>query len=193
MSKSYYEDLSNKLKKAFGKDLSFASPDAMHSIHINRENLRELIKMLRDEFEFQVLIDLFVVDYLNKPERFEVNYNLLSLSQNVRINVKVMIDEKTSIPSIADLFSTANWLEREAWDMYGVIFDDHPDMRRLLSDYEFEGHPMRKDFPLSGYKEVGYDLEKRKVVYKPVQLNQAYRDFDFASPWEGYDELKDND
>ncbi len=97
------------------------------------------------------------------------------------------------MPSIVDLFSSANWLEREAWDMYGVIFDDHPDMRRLLSDYEFEGHPMRKDFPLSGYKEVGYDLEKRKVVYKPVQLNQAYRDFDFASPWQGYDELKEND
>lgn len=193
MSKDYYESLRNKLKKYFGKDILFSSSETMNSIHINCENIRELIKMLRDEFEHQVLVDLFVVDYLERPDRFEVNYNLLSLSKNARINVKVRIDEKTSVPSIVDLFSTANWLEREAWDMYGVIFDDHPDMRRLLSDYEFEGHPMRKDFPLSGYKEVGYDLEKKKVVYKPVQLNQAYRDFDFASPWEGYDELKDND
>jgi NADH-quinone oxidoreductase subunit C len=193
MSKDYYENLKSKLKKYFGEDLSFVSSDTMNSIHINRKNLRELIKMLRDEFEHQVLVDLFVVDYLDRNERFEVNYNLLSLSKNAGINVKVKIEEKISIPSIVDLFSTANWLEREAWDMYGVLFEDHPDMRRLLSDYEFEGHPMRKDFPLSGYKEVGYDLEKRKVVYKPVELSQAYRDFDFASPWEGYDELKDND
>jgi NADH-quinone oxidoreductase subunit C len=193
MSKDYYENLKSNLKKYFGKDLSFISSYAMNSIYIDRKNLRELIKMLRDEFEHQVLVDLFAVDYLDRNERFEVNYNLLSLSKNARINVKVKIEESVSIPSIVDLFSSANWLEREAWDMYGVVFEDHPDMRRLLSDYGFEGHPMRKDFPLSGYKEVGYDVENRKVVYKPVELNQAYRDFDFTSPWEGYDELKDND
>jgi NADH-quinone oxidoreductase subunit C len=134
---------------------------------------------------FKVLVDVCGVDYPDRPERFEVVYNLLSLRHNTRIRVKVATDEATPVPSVTGVFSAANWFEREAWDLYGIFFSDHPDLRRILTDYGFEGHPLRKDFPLTGYVEVRYDPEQRRVVYEPVKLTQDFRTFDFMSPWEG--------
>jgi len=133
------------------------------------------------------LVDLCGVDYPEREERFEVVYNLLSIHHNHRVRVKVSASEETPVPSVVRLFSTANWFEREAWDMYGILFADHPDLRRILTDYGFEGHPQRKDFPLSGYKEIRYDATEKRVVYEPVRLTQEFRVFDFESPWEGLD------
>ncbi len=152
-----------------------------------REGIVRVLAWLRDDTNglFKQLIDLFGVDYPARPERFEIVYNLLSLRHNRRIRVKVATDEATPVPSVISVFSAAGWFEREAWDMYGVLFADHPDLRRLLTDYGFEGHPLRKDFPLTGYVELRYDDEQKRVVYEPVKLTQAFRNFDFISPWEG--------
>jgi len=125
------------------------------------------------------------VDYPEREKRFEVVYNLLSLKHNRRIRVKVMTDETGPIPSVVGVFSAAGWFERETWDLYGIFFSDHPDLRRILTDYGFEGHPLRKDFPLTGYVEVRYDQEQKRVIYEPVKLTQDFRTFDFLSPWEG--------
>jgi NADH-quinone oxidoreductase subunit C len=146
-----------------------------------------LLTFLRDNKRcgFKQLTDLFGVDYPENPNRFEVVYLLLSLKQNKRIIVKTHIDEKTKVPSVVKVFSSAGWFEREAWDMYGIQFDKNPDLRRILTDYGFEGHPLRKDFPLTGHVEVHYDEEQKKVVYAPVKLDQEFRSFDFASPWDG--------
>ena len=133
---------------------------------------------------FKVLIDICGVDFPEREQRFEVVYNLLSLRHNRRIRVKVVTDEVTPVPSLTQVFSAAGWFEREAWDLYGIFFSDHPDLRRILTDYGFEGHPMRKDFPLTGYVEVRYDQEQKRVVYEPVKLTQDFRTFDFLSPWE---------
>lgn len=156
-------------------------------ITVRREAIASVIKTLRNDSNclFQMLIDIAGVDYPEREERFEVVYNLLSLKQNQRIRVKVTTDEAKAVPSIADVFPAAGWFERECWDMYGVFFSDHPDLRRLLTDYGFDGHPLRKDFPLTGYVEVRYDDEQRRVVYEPVKLRQDFRSFDFLSPWEG--------
>jgi NADH-quinone oxidoreductase subunit C len=132
-----------------------------------------------------MLVDVCGVDYPSREERFEVVYNLLSLRQNHRVRVKVTTDEDTPVPSVAEVFSSANWFEREVWDLYGVFFADHPDLRRILTDYGFEGHPLRKDFPMTGHVEVRYDDEDKRVVYEPVRLPQEFRSFDFLSPWEG--------
>ena len=142
---------------------------------------------LRDDSncQFKQLIDLCGADYPSREERFEVVYNLLSLKHNLRIRVKVTTDEDTPVPSLAEVFSAAPWFEREAWDLYGIFFSDHPDLRRILTDYGFEGHPLRKDFPLTGYVELRYDDEQKRVVYEPVKLTQDFRSFDFLSPWEG--------
>ena len=142
---------------------------------------------LRDdpECEFKVLIDICGVDYPNRPKRFDVVYHLLSVSKNRRVRVKVETDEKTPVPSAVSVYPAANWFEREAFDMYGILFSGHPDLRRLLTDYGFEGYPLRKDFPLTGYVEVRWDDEQKRVVYEPVKLVQEFRDFDFLSPWEG--------
>jgi len=134
---------------------------------------------------FKVLIDICGVDFPEREQRFEVVYNLLSLRHNRRIRVKVVTDEMSPVPSLTQVFSAAGWFEREAWDLYGIFFADHPDLRRILTDYGFEGHPMRKDFPLTGYVEVRYDQEQKRVVYEPVKLTQDFRTFDFLSPWEG--------
>jgi NADH-quinone oxidoreductase subunit C len=134
---------------------------------------------------FKVLVDICGADYPERETRFEVVYNLLSLKHNRRVRVKAMTDESTPVPSVTGVFSTANWYERETWDLYGVFFSDHPDLRRILTDYGFEGHPLRKDFPLTGYVEVRYDEEQKRVVYEPVKLTQDFRTFDFLSPWEG--------
>ena len=156
-------------------------------ITTSRDGVMRLMKLLRDDPNclFKVLVDVTAADYPERAERFEVVYNLLSLSHNQRIRVKVATDENEPVPSMTQLFNSAGWFEREVWDMYGVFFTDHPDLRRMLTDYGFEGHPLRKDFPLTGYVEVRYDDEQKRVVYEPVKLTQDFRSFDFMSPWEG--------
>lgn len=156
-------------------------------LHVARDKIVPLMQFLRDNREcaFTILITVCGADYPEREERFDVVYSLLSVEQNDRIRVKVTTDENTPVPSIEGVFSAAGWYEREVWDMYGVYFDGHPDLRRILTDYGFDGHPLRKDFPLSGHVEVRYDEEKKRVVYEPVQLTQDYRDFDNLSPWEG--------
>lgn len=157
------------------------------SMIVAREKITEVLSCLRKatEFLFNQLIDVCGVDYPGRPERFEVVYHLLSMRRNLRLRIKVFTDEATPVPSVTSLFKAAGWWEREAWDMYGIKFSDHPDLRRILTDYGFEGHPMRKDFPLTGYTEVRYDNEQQRVVYDPVILPQEFRQFDFLSPWRG--------
>lgn len=135
--------------------------------------------------QFTILTDICGVDYLDRAERFEVVYNLLSVKHNQRLRVKVMASDEAPVPSAISVYPAAGWYEREVWDMYGVFFSGNPDLRRILTDYGFDGHPFRKDFPLTGYVEMRYDEEQKRVVYEPVQLQQAYRSFDVASPWEG--------
>jgi len=147
----------------------------------------KVMTYLRDDANclFKQLMDVCGVDYPADEQRFEVVYHLLSMKHNQRVRVKVRTDEETPVPSVTGVFSAAGWFEREVWDMYGVFFSDHPDLRRILTDYGFEGHPLRKDFPLTGYVEVRYDDEQKRVVYEPVKLPQEFRGFDFLSPWEG--------
>ena len=156
-------------------------------LRVGRDALIEVLTFLRDDANcrFKCLVDLCGVDYPERPERFEVVYNLLSHRHNLRIRIKTSTDEDTPVPSVSGLFSSAAWFEREAWDLYGIFFSDHPDLRRLLTDYGFEGYPMRKDFPLTGYVEVRYDDEQKRVIYEPVALTQEFRSFDYLSPWEG--------
>ncbi|MEK9681243.1 MAG: NADH-quinone oxidoreductase subunit C [Pelagibacteraceae bacterium] len=156
------------------------------------ENLIENISQLKKhpELKFKQLVDILAVDYPNKEKRFEVIYLLLSHEKNLRISVKVRVKDDEKIFTLTNIFPSANWLEREVFDMNGIIFQNHPDLRRILTDYEFEGFPLRKDFPLTGYKEVRYDPEKKKVTYEPVKLQQAYRDFDFKSPWQRPEYIK---
>ncbi|MDN2564846.1 NADH-quinone oxidoreductase subunit C [Aquibium sp. A9E412] len=137
--------------------------------------------------QFVCLVDICGADYPAREKRFDVVYHLLSPRQNQRVRVKVATDEDTPVPSAVEVFPGADWFEREVYDMYGVLFTGHPDLRRLLTDYGFEGHPLRKDFPLTGFVEVRYDVDARRVIYEPVELRQEYRDFDFLSPWEGTD------
>jgi NADH-quinone oxidoreductase subunit C len=164
-------------------------------LHTDRAQIVALLTFLRDDPHclFKQLIDICGVDYPERPERFEVVYQLLSLKQNQRLRVKVNTDDKTPVPSVTGVYSSAGWYEREAWDMYGVLFADNPDLRRILTDYGFDGHPQRKDFPLTGYVELRSDVEQKRVVYEPVKLNQAYRSFDYLSPWEGPDYLLPGD
>jgi NADH-quinone oxidoreductase subunit C len=162
---------------------------------VRREALSQVLKFLRDDPKcaFNVLCDICGVDYPDRPLRFEVVYNLLSMPLNQRIRIKVDSDEEQSVPSAVGLFSSAGWWEREAWDLFGIYFADNPDLRRILTDYGFEGHPLRKDFPLTGYVEVRYDEERKAVVYEPVRLPQEFRSFDFLSPWEGMDKILPGD
>jgi len=152
-------------------------------------SLIALLTALRDnvQLKFVSIIDICGADYPGRDRRFDVVYHLLSPTLNQRIRVKVETDEDTPVPSAVGVFPGANWYERETYDMYGVLFSGHPDLRRLLTDYGFEGHPLRKDFPLTGFVEVRYDDEQKRVVYEPVKLRQEFRDFDFLSPWEGTD------
>jgi NADH-quinone oxidoreductase subunit C len=162
---------------------------------VRREALPEVLKFLRDDPKcaFNVLCDICGVDYPDRPLRFEVVYNLLSLSLNQRIRIKVDTDEEQPVPSAVGLFSSAGWCERDACDLFGIYFADNPDLRRILTDYGFEGHPLRKDFPLTGYVELRYDEEQKAVVYEPVRLQQEFRSFDFLSPWEGMDKVLPGD
>ena len=161
-------------------------------IDIDIENLISTILFLKtnDKCRFKQLIDITAVDYPEKEKRFKIVYLLLSHEKNLRIVISTHIDEKVVVPSITKIFPSANWMEREVFDMYGISFKDHPDLRRILTDYGFEGYPLRKDFPLTGHTEVRYSEAKKKVISEPVKLDQEYRDFDFESPWEGTKYIK---
>ena len=156
-------------------------------IEVGAVTLVKVLTFLRDDSNclFKQLIDLCGADYPERDRRFDVVYNLLSLSHNQRIRVKVKVGEDEQVPSVSEVYPSAGWYEREAWDLYGILFAGHSDLRRILTDYGFEGHPLRKDFPLTGFVEVRYDEEQKRVVYEPVSLTQDFRNFDFMSPWEG--------
>jgi NADH-quinone oxidoreductase subunit C len=157
------------------------------TVVVGRSHLVGFLTWLRDDARtrFTILVDVCGADYPEREDRFDVVYHLLSMTQNLRLRVKVTAAEGDLIPSVTGVFPSAGWYERETWDMYGVFFEGHPDLRRLLTDYGFEGHPLRKDFPLTGYVELRYDEEQKRVVYEPVKLTQDFRSFDFLSPWEG--------
>lgn len=181
-------DLLMIVESQLGDDLS--SSVIAHgelTITVPAAAILRVLTWLRDEpnMKFKELIDICGADYPERDRRFEVVYHLLSMHQNQRIRVKVLTDEMTPVPSVLPAFRAANWFERETWDMYGIAFSGHPDLRRLLTDYGFDGHPLRKDFPLTGYVEMRYDPEQQRVVYEPVELRQDFRSFDFLSPWEG--------
>jgi NADH-quinone oxidoreductase subunit C len=157
------------------------------TIEVPADRIIETLTALRDDpgCLFKVLLDVTGVDRPEREMRFTVVYHLLSMKLNQRVRVVLATDEYSPVPSVVSVFSTANWFERETWDMYGILFADHPDLRRLLTDYGFDGHPLRKDFPLTGYVEMRYDPEQQRVIYEPVKLRQDFRSFDFLSPWEG--------
>ena len=161
-------------------------------IYVDIEDIISTILFLKtnQKCKFRQLIDITAVDYPQKEKRFKIVYLLLSHENNLRIVIDVHIDEKVIVPSITKIFPSSNWMEREVFDMYGISFKDHPDLRRILTDYGFEGHPLRKDFPLTGHTEVRYSEVKKKVISEPVKLDQEYRNFDFESPWEGTKYIK---
>jgi len=165
------------------------------ALNVDADDILRVLKFLRDDSscKFVNFIDICGVDYPTRKNRFDVVYHLLSPTQNLRIRVKLSVDETRQVPSVVPLFRGAEWFEREAFDLYGILFSNHPDLRRLLTDYGFRGHPLRKDFPLTGYVEVRYDDEEKRVVYEPVNLTQEYRSFDFESPWEGAEYLLPGD
>jgi NADH-quinone oxidoreductase subunit C len=180
------EGIIDEVRTALG-DVVLETKDAVEevSITVTRDSIVDVCRTLRDQFEYQQLMEIAGVDYPQRPERFEVVYHLLSLTKNHRIRVRVATDEDMPVPSITRIWPVAGWLEREVFDLYGVIFDGNDDLRRILTDYGFRGHPFRKDFPLSGYVELRYSEEQKRVVYEPVKLPQDFRAFDFLSPWEG--------
>ncbi len=184
------------LSEDLGHSLATALPGAVlgHSYAVGELTLEaeparivDVLKHLRDnaDCEFKILVDICGVDWPEREKRFDIVYHLLSLTRNMRIRLKVQVGEGEAVPSAVTVYPAANWFEREAFDMYGVAFSDHPDLRRILTDYGFSGFPLRKDFPLTGYVELRYDDELKRVVYQPVKLVQEFRDFDFMSPWEG--------
>jgi NADH-quinone oxidoreductase subunit C len=170
-----------------GVALSHAVQVGELTITARADAIVSLLTFLRDDprCKFSTLIDICGADYPERAKRFDVVYHLLSMPLNQRVRIKVETDEQAHVPSVAGLFPCADWFEREAFDMYGILFSNHPDLRRILTDYGFQGWPLRKDFPVSGHVEVRYDSEQQRVVYEPVKLTQAYRNFDFVSPWEG--------
>ena len=170
-------------------DMVVASKEEFGEIVITvaRDRIEDALRELRDNHAYQQLVEMAGVDFPERAERFEVVYMLLSLTKNHRLMVKVNASEATPVPTVTTLWPNAGWLEREVFDMYGVLFSGNPDLRRILTDYGFEGHPFRKDFPLTGYTELRYSEEEKRVVYEPVQLAQDLRQFDFLSPWEGPD------
>ena len=159
------------------------------TVRVHRETILDAVRMLHDDAGtgFISFVDICGADYPDRDERFDVVYHLLSPTRNARIRLKVRTDDETPVPSITSVFPGADWFEREAYDFYGILFSGHPDLRRILTDYGFDGHPLRKDFPTTGYVEVRYDEERKRVVYEPVKLAQEFRQFDYLSPWEGTD------
>lgn len=186
--------LAATLEKLLGADLIaydfYADED---SITVTRDSIARVMVTLRDKLEYQQMMEIAGVDYPERAERFEVVYHLLSVTKNHRLRVRVSTDETTPVPSIVPVWPNAGWLEREVFDMYGVLFANNPDLRRILTDYGFQGHPQRKDFPLTGYIELRYSEEDKRVVYEPVRLAQDFRNFDFMSPWEGADYILPGD
>lgn len=181
------QDIADHISQSLENDIvstSIANDEL--TIVARTDHITKVLTFLRDDQTclFKQLIDVCGVDYPERSRRFDVVYHLLSIELNQRIRVKVETDEDTSVPSAVEVFPTAGWFEREAWDMYGIFFADHPDLRRMLTDYGFKGHPLRKDFPLTGFVECRYSEEEKRVVYEPVELKQEFRDFDFMSPWE---------
>ena len=188
------ESVADSIRDGIGaivKDLAVVG-DQLVAI-VEKDDIAKLLVFLRDDVncQFKQLMDICGVDYPERTQRFEVVYNLLSLVHNNRVTVKVMVDDKSAVPSVSKVFSSADWWEREIWDLFGIFFSGHPDLRRILTDYGFDGHPLRKDFPLTGYVEVRYDDAQKRVVYEPVKLTQEFRNFDFLSPWEGMNINKD--
>ena len=180
------EGIIDEVKAAIGDAfLGGAHAVGEDSIDVARESIVEVCRTLRDRFEYQQLMEIAGVDYPGREERFEVVYHLLSLTRNHRIRLRVSTDEDKPVPSVTSVWPVAGWLEREVFDMFGVVFEGNDDLRRILTDYGFRGHPFRKDFPLSGYVELRYSEEQKRVVYEPVRLVQDFRAFDFLSPWEG--------
>jgi len=181
-------DLNGILKISFKDDIidSLVNNNEL-DILVQKNAIKPIVKFLRNDSNslFTQLIDIFAVDYPEKQKRFQIIYRLLSMTHNQRLLIRVDLSDGESIESISEIFSNSNWFEREVWDMYGVLFSDHPDLRRILTDYGFEGHPQRKDFPLTGYLELRYDETEKRVVYDKVKLDQQFRNFDFLSPWEG--------
>jgi NADH-quinone oxidoreductase subunit C len=193
MSMSVTSEFHDAVNAALGADLLASSIEHDQLIvTVPAERIVPAMTLLRDDprFQFEQLIDVCGVDYPDRPQRFEVVYALLSVSLNLRLRVKVATDEDTPVPSVVSIWPSANWFERETWDLYGIFFADHPDLRRILTDYGFDGHPLRKDFPLTGYVELRYDPDQRRVVYEPVKLSQDFRTFDFASPWEALTDIQ---
>jgi NADH-quinone oxidoreductase subunit C len=186
LEKLVNSELTSKIKKT---TISFEEL----LIETNKEELINVILFLKshDKLKFRQLIDIAGVDYPEEEKRFNLIYLLLSHEKNIRIKVSISFEVDNKIPTITKIYPSANWMEREVFDMYGIEFIDHPDLRRILTDYNFEGHPLRKDFPLTGFNEVRYSEKEKKVIYEPVKLEQNYRDFDFESPWEGTKYIKD--
>jgi NADH-quinone oxidoreductase subunit C len=166
-------------------DLSYSFDAPVATIYAG--SVVRALTLLRDhkKCQFRQLVDIAAIDYPAHAQRFEIVYNLLSHKNNMRLRIKIRTDSSSPINSATGVFISANWYEREIWDLFGVLFSDHPDLRRILTDYDFSGHPLRKDFPLSGFSQVAYDTEQQRVIYEPVKLDQNYRSFDFLSPWEG--------
>jgi NADH-quinone oxidoreductase subunit C len=184
------QGISDHLSAKFGAkiaDAAFAYGEL--TVSVAGDDLIDVVTFLRDDpsCRFISIIDVCGADYPSRLMRFDVVYHFLSPQKNLRIRVKVMTDEDTPVPSITGIFPGADWFERETYDLYGILFSGHPDLRRILTDYGFDGHPLRKDFPLTGFVEVRYDDEAKRVVYEPVELKQEFRNFDFLSPWEGTD------
>ena len=182
--------LGEKIAGALGdKAIGYSVAFDQLAVTVQPEAIVDVAKYLRDDpsLRFVNITDITAVDYPGREKRFDVVYHFLSPTLNARIRVKAEADETTQVPSLIDVFPGADWFEREAYDLYGVIFIGHPDMRRILTDYGFDGHPLRKDFPTTGFVEVRYDDQEKRVLYEPVRLNQEFRKFDFLSPWEGAD------
>ncbi len=188
-NKLSFEDSATQILADSAEQVSSINGQLVYRCELNK--LISVLKLLKanESMDFSQLSDLTAVDYPARIQRFELVYQLLSITHNQRIRIICAIDEGQIVPSATGIYKSAEWPEREVWDMYGLFFSDHPDLRRLLTDYGFEGHPLRKDFPLTGYVEVRYDDIDKRVAYQPVQLTQEYRDFDFLSPWEGDQEL----
>ena len=181
-------DISNVMRQFVNKEeyvLDFSK--GVYQLSLKRPVFIKIVKALKESenLKFNQFIDLTAVDYPNKKNRFEMVYIFLSIENNMRIVLKFSINENDAVDSLTNLFPSANWYEREVWDLFGIVFNNHPDLRRLLTDYGFIGHPLRKDFPLSGNVEVKYDLHSKKVVYEPLNLTQSFREFEFESPWKG--------
>ena len=196
MNNSEKAFLLNDLQDELGdKVLSYDFDRGQLTVTVPRDSICQILQIMRDhsDFMFETLMDLTAVDYPERENRFDVIYNLLSLSQNHRLRIRIHANENEPVPSVSSIYKSATWYEREVWDMFGIFFSNNTDLRRILTDYGFEGHPLRKDFPLTGHVEVRYDEESERVVYESVKLTQDFRTFDFVSPWEGISDIQDQD